>query len=602
MRAAPDSLQTRSALVSPRTPSALVYLCTRSILNHVMLRVRRLKQPRYLLGAVFALAYLYFIFVMPHVTRAAREAERIAAGEVVPAARDLSELVTTAAGLSLLLLFAVLWLWRRARTTLQLSEAEITWLFPAPVTHAAIVHFSLVRAQAALILTALLITLFTAGWRFIPSPLWARAVGWWLVLGVVFLHVTASGFTCTRLLERGIPHWQRQLGVLALLAGGLWLMNVADPHLRLPAAADFAAPDAVMAYVLDQTGSGPLYWLLAPLRAVAGPLVAADMFEFLRALVPALGVYALHYYWAFRSERPDVEATIENAAKRANMLAAMRKNAFRASLAPLKTRPDPFPLPARGSPVLALLWKNLLSTRAYLNPQTFIVIACVMVAWNLWLGTPEQIGAFARIPTIIALFIGVQALFIGAQFARQDLRNDLENADLIKTWPLPGWQIVLGELLAPVCILSGILWLCLLQITLAGAPPESRAAASPELRWIIGGSLALLLPLLCATQVLIANAVVVLFPAWAKSASQGHGWETIVPRLLFLFGALFASAVVVLPALLGGALVYIPASWFVGNAFALLPAALVAAIVMAAELAWGIDWLGKRFEAYDLSA
>lgn len=587
---------------SSRTRSALVYLCTRSILNNIMQRVRRLKQPRYLLGAAFALAYLYFIFVMPHLARAAREAERIAAGESVPVVRDLSGFVTTAAGLSLLLMFAAMWLWHRARTALQLSEAEITWLFPGPVTHAAIVHFSLMRTQAALLLSALLITLFTAGWRFIPSPLWARAFGWWLILGVVTLHVTASGFTCTRLLERGFAQWQRQLAVLALLVGGLWLMNAADPHLRLPVASDFIEPNAVMAYVLDQTGSGPLYWLLAPLRAVAGPLVAADAIEFLRALGPALLVYALHYYWAFRSERPDVEATMENAAKRANMLAAMRKNAFRASLAPQKTRPDPFPLRARGSPMLALLWKNLLSTRAYLSPRTFIGIACLLVVWNLWLGTPEQIGAFARIPTIIALFIGMQALFIGAQFARQDLRSDLENADLIKIWPLPGWQLVLGELLAPVCILSGILWLCLLQITLAGPMPGARAAASPELRWIIGGSLALLLPLLAATQVLIANAVAVLFPAWAKSANQGHGWETIVPRMLFLFGALLASVIVVLPALLGGALVYIPASWFIGDEFALLPAAIVAAIVMAAELAWGIDWLGKRFEAYDLSA
>src|SRR5690606_35714164 len=171
--------------------------------------------------------------------RAAREAERIAAGESVPVVRDLSDIATTAAGLALLLMFAAMWLWRRARTTLQLSEAEITWLFPGPVTHAAIVHFSLVRTQAALLLSALLITLFTAGWRFIPSPLWARAFGWWLILSVVMLHVMASGFTCTRLLERGFAQWQRQLAVLVVLAGGLWLMNVADPHLRLPAAADF---------------------------------------------------------------------------------------------------------------------------------------------------------------------------------------------------------------------------------------------------------------------------------------------------------------------------------------------------------------------------
>ncbi|HEY0963703.1 MAG TPA: hypothetical protein VGE69_15235 [Pseudomonadales bacterium] len=570
------------------------------MLNLLLLRLRRLKQPRYLLGAAFALGYLYFIFILPHRTRAAREAARVAAGEPVQAVRDLSDEVTIGGGFALLLLFAVLWLWRRARTTLPFSEAEIAWLFPAPVSHATLKHFSMLRSQAALLLSAALVTLFTAGWRFIPSPLWARAIGWWLILGIVMLHVTASGFVFTRLAERGIAQWQRQLGVLALLAAGLWAMNAMDPHLRLPTPAESVDPQALLAYALDQTGSGALHWLLAPLRALVQPVVAPDLPSFLRALAPATALYALHYYWAFRSERPDHEATIANAANRARIAAAMRRDAFRASLSPLKTRRDPFTLAAHGSPVPALLWKNLLSTREYLNLRTFAVAACVIVVWNLWIGTPERIGPFARIPTIIALFVGVQTLFMGAQFARQDLRHDLDNADLIKTWPLPGWQVVLGEVLAPVCILTGIAWLCLLQVLL-GLDPPAQSPMTPQLRWSIGVGLALLLPLMCATQVLIANAVVVLFPAWAKTANQSHGWETAVPRLLFLFGALLASVAVLLPALIGGVLVYVPASWFIGYA-AIMPAALVAAVIMAAELAWGTDWLGRRFEAYDLSA
>lgn len=574
----------------PRTHSALIYLCTRSALNHVLLRVRRLKEPRYLIGALFALGYLYFIFMMPNQRRAAREAS--------PVAQVLPEFVTTAGALVLLLLFAVMWLWRRGRTTLQLSEAEITWLFPAPVAHATIVHFSLLRMQAPLVLSAVLITLFTAMWD-LPSPPWARAFGWWLVLAVTMLHTVASGFTCTRLLERGIAQWKRQFGVLALIGIGAWLLPVLDPHLRLPTPAESANPEALVPYLLEQTGSGALYWILAPLRALVGPFVAEDLPAFLRALGPALLVYVLHYYWAFRSERADVEATIENAAKRATMIAAMRRNAFRATLSPLKARPDPFRLSARSSPVVALFWKNLLSTRAYFNWRTFAAIASVIVAWNLWLGTPERIGPLARIPMILAFFIAVQTLFIGALLARQDLRNDLENADLMKTWPLPGWQIVLGEILAPVCILSAVVWLCLLQLTL-GAQPPAESAIAPYFRWVVGGVLALLLPLWLATQVLVANAVAVLFPAWAKTSNQAVGWETIAPRLLFLFGALLASIVAALPATLGGALVYIPASWFTGN-LALVPAALVAAVIMAAELAWGIDWLGRRFEAYDLA-
>lgn len=596
---APDSPGNRSASNSRAARSALFYLCTRSILNLVMLRLRRLKQPRYVVGAALALGYVYFIFVLPHLTRATRVAER-AADENMPSAGDLADAAGLGISLSLLGLFALLWLWRRARTTLPFSEAEIAWLFPAPLSYATLVHYSLLRAQAALILSAVLITLLTAGQDFSPSPLWTRVVGWWLVLGVITLHTTAAGFTVTRLLDRGIAQWQRQLGVLVLLAASIWAMNMFDPHLRLPAPADTASVEALLAYAHDQAAQGPFSWLLAPLRALTEPFVAPDLPAFLRALGPAVLVYALHYYWAFRSARPDNEATIANAADRARLVAAMRKDALRVSLSPLKARRDPFRLAARGSPVPALLWKNLLSTRPYLSLRSFVIAACVLLVWNLWIGTPGRIGPFALIPAAFALFIALQTLLMGAQFARQDLRSDLDNADLLKAWPLHGWQVVLGELLAPVCILSGVLWLCLLQVMLSlQLPPPS--SFTPQLRWTVGVALALLLPLLCATQVLIANAAVVLLPAWAKASRQSRGWETVVPRLLFLFAALLASIVVALPGLLGGALVYIPASWFIGY-LALLPAALVAAIVMLAELAWGVDWLGKRFEAYDLSA
>ena len=43
---------------------------------------------------------------------------------------------------------------------------------------------------------------------------------------------------------------------------------------------------------------------------------------------------------------------------------------------------------------------------------------------------------------------------IGPQLLRQDFRQDLPLADLLKTYPLRGWQLALGELLAPAAILT----------------------------------------------------------------------------------------------------------------------------------------------------
>ncbi|MEY4641279.1 MAG: hypothetical protein RLZZ227_1273 [Pseudomonadota bacterium] len=577
---------------------ALFYLWSRSLVNLVLLRLRRLKQPKYLFGAVLALGYMYMVFINPHVMRAERAARRAAASGEAPAGpRDFSVFFSSAAALSLLLLFAILWLWPRKRSALTFSEAEIAWLFPGPVAHRTLVHYSLIRTQAALLFSAFFITLVTAGWTFIASPLWARFIGWWLLLSVFTLHVTASGFVITRLLNRGIAQWQRQLGVAGLVALLAWLLVAFDPNLRAPVRRDTASTELFMAYIQQQVGDGALYWVLLPLRALAAPLVAADVAGFLLALGPAVLVYALHYLWAVRSELQDREASLANAEKRAGIVAAMRKGNFNPGAAP-KARRDPFVLSAQGTPVVAFLWKNLLSTREYLNWRTLVALALLMLAGNLLLDLPM---VFTFLPTLLALILGAQTLFVGAQFARQDLRSDMDNADLMKTWPLQGWQIVLGEMLAPTLILTGILWLCLLQLGLGfNDPTEPRFP--PQLRLAVGLSLALVLPFVCATQLLVANAAAVLFPAWMKSTvGQNQGLEVAGQRLLFVAAQWLVMMVALVPALILAVVVFIPASWLLG-AFAAIPAAIVAALVLAGELAWGINWLGERFDAYDLSA
>ncbi len=583
----------------PNAVSALFYLWSRSTLNMVRVRLRRLREPKYLLGASIALAYFSFVLIGPLRTRAAREARRAATDASDLAPETAALVFTSMATFFLLGAFLVLWLWRRARTSLAFTEAEIAFLFPGPVRHATLVHYSLIRNQLAAFLSALFITAMTMVWS-LPSPWWARLIGWWLMLSVLSLHVLGSGFVLTRLLDHGIAQWQRQLGALLLFVLVVALCNYLDPGLHLPNPGEMSPPEDFAAYLYDQVRSGPLYWLLAPLRAVTAPFVAADAAAFFAALVAALIVYAAHYAWVFLAEIPDAETAIAQAQKRAAQRAALQKGNLGA-LRPPAARRAPFRLAAQGSPVMALLWKNLLSTRDYIRLRTALVLAALMIAWDLWTGIMPQYGFLSALPALLALVIGSQVLMFGAQLARQDLRMDLENADLIKTWPLQGWQVVLGELLAPTVILTGMLWLCLLQLGLAAESPR-QPWVTPELRLAVGLSLALVLPFLCAMQLLIANAAVVLFPAWAKATAgqQNMGFELMGQRMLFMSGQLLVTLAALVPALLAGVVMYIPVSWFT-EIFALLPAALTVALVLAAELAWGINWLGERFDSYDLS-
>jgi hypothetical protein len=59
-------------------------------------------------------------------------------------------------------------------------------------------------------------------------------------------------------------------------------------------------------------------------------------------------------------------------------------------------------------------------------------------------------SAYAAALTMVLLLI------LGPQLARQDLRGDLPNTDILKTYPLHGWQIVCGELLTPLVVLDRV--------------------------------------------------------------------------------------------------------------------------------------------------
>lgn len=573
----------------PSATSALFFLWSRSLANLMLGRIRRLKQPKYLFGAVLGSAYLYFLFVYPTLV--------VDDPATTRTPRSPEDFITLLA-LMMLLLSALAWVWWRKRAALYLSDAEIAFLLPGPISHSALVHYYLVRGQAGMLVSALIFTLVSQNWQALTSPLPIRFVAWWLLMAAFFLYVSASGFALTRLRDRGLPQWLRQLLMLAVFALGIGLINMLDPQLRLPLLDETSPPAAFNAYLREQAGSGALGWLLWPFRALLAPMIARDLSSFAAALVPAVMILGLLYVCAYVSVAPDPEGTIDAAAKRGVLIAALRKGNLRAAQA-LKARTDPFRLRAQGSPIIAIVWKNLLSTREYFRLRTLLVLVLVLFAWDWWQQSPPRYPVAAALVTLVALITAVQVLLLGAQLARQDLRGDMEHADMIKTWPIAGWQVVLGELLTPTLILTCIMWLCLLQIGLSVESPRV-PWLSPQLRLTAGFALGVLLPFMIAVQLLVANAIVVLYGGWKAKGVQPQGFEVGIQRMVFFVGQWLVMSLALMPGLLFGLLVYLPFSWFLGT-FAILPAALMAALVLAGELAWGINWLGERFDAYDVT-
>ncbi len=593
--------------------SALLYLRLTSFKNWLGARLRRLRQPKYLLGAIVGCAYFYFFFfrkiggnsparIRDAATGNTAQMLRLA-GETLPI--DWLPAATAFGALALLIFITLMWVVPTQRAALGFTEAEIAFLFPAPISRRGLIHFRLLSSQFRSLLGAAVMMLFSNRWSFLGGNALTHAVGWWFVFSTLNLHFSGASFSLTRLADIGLGAWRRRvlvlLIVLAIFAATLARLRVAG---GLPVLTNESDLSAVTAWAIALASTAPLAWRLWPNKVVLGPFLAVDSPAFSLALAPAVAVVALHYFWVVRSAVAFEDASIGAAQKRGARIAAWRAGARRFGRGAERARPAPIRLDGPGRPELAFLWKNLLSTWQYFNARVALGTAAVIVGGCLWLETQPTARGLLPMAGVVAVFFAIYALIVGPQFARQDIRSDLTHADVLKTYPLPGWQIILGELLTPIAILTALLWLSLLVI--AFTLPTSRPGfewLTPGLQIAGGLALAALTPALVTLQLLVPNAAALVFPAWFQiSRTRGGGPEVIGQRMIFFFVQVITMALALLPAVAVGSLLIFIFQAFVGPVAAVVVAAVVVALVLVGEVWCGVWLLGRRFERLDLSA
>jgi ABC-2 type transport system permease protein len=591
---------------------ALLYLRLMSARNWVVARVRRLRQPKYLLGAIVGCAYFYFFFFRS-LTRPPRPRRPdVVATEAADALQavhaklpaDWAPVTLAFGALAFLVFLVLMWVVPARRAALGFSEAEIAFLFPAPVTRRALVHFRLLSSQLRSLLGAAVMMLFSNQWSILGGNALTHAIGWWFIFSTLNLHFSGASFTLTRLADLGLAPWRRRLLILAALVTVIGVAIARLPaEVTLPPATDLLDLRGATAWIIALTETAPLAWLLWPAQIVLGPFLAVDAAHFLRALGPALALVTLHYLWVVRSAVAFEDTSIDFAQKRSARLAAWRAGG-RPPHAPSQARPGPFHLPSIGRPELAFLWKNLLSTWPYFTGRVLLGSAVVVAAGGLWLGAQPEARALHAIVGAAALMLGAYTLIVGPQFARQDIRRDLAHADVLKTYPLPGWQIILGELLAPIAILTGILWLAILAAALTFQPVGTGFAwLTPAVRIAATGGLAVIAPVLVALQLLVPNAAALLFPSWFQATrTRGGGPEVVGQRMIFFFAQLLTMVFALAPAAGLAALLIFIGQWLVGPAAAVVIATLATLAVLLGEVWCGVWLLGDRFEKLDLSA
>jgi hypothetical protein len=575
--------------------SACVYQQAMSVRNAVRQRILRLKQPKYLAGAIAGALYFYF-FLFRHAFRGHVRDGEPGLAQAVGWLNDpaIASVVLGGAALALLVAMLATWLLPGERSALAFSEAEVAFLFPAPMTRSQLVRYKLLRSQLAILVSSVLLTVVLRRGGAFGGSAWLHAIGWWIVLSTVRMHFIGASFARDRLRGDGRLAWLRDIGVGAVVVAAavalFWWVRTHVP----PPAAGTLLPWAHQVLALPV-----LHWLLWPLKLVVAPMLAPDAAAFWRAVPAALAVMALHFFWVVRSDTSFEEAAIAHSQKRARVIAAKREGrwGFDALGGP-KKRPAPFRLAPTGFPPVAMLWRNLLALGTT-RLRAYAAIGAVLLLGEAWIARDPQLRALLKVFFVLGLGIGGWLFVVGPMFVQRSLHRTLAYMDVLKATPLPGWQLALGELLMPMLLLATAEWLLLaiaVQAVLLGGVQSVPPATA------IAGALgiALLVPPLCGLLLCLPYAGLLLFPAWA-SAGRGGGVEVMGQRMIFFGGYLLVLVVTLLPALLVGGIAAAAMYWMAGPVGAMLAGAPVAAAVLAGELTIAVRWLGRRIERYDLS-
>lgn len=572
--------------------AALFYLQYHTARNRLVTRFKRLKQPKYLVGAIAGGLYFYLYFFR-YLFRSYGGGPAGSFG----AAADNRLLYESLAALVLFVMAVLAWLVPGERAALTFSEAEVAFLFPAPVTRRTLIHFKLMRSQWRTLLSALFLSLISRRWG---GDFWIHAIGWWLILSTLNLHLIGASFTRTLLLDHGVSNRLRR-GIISLLvaglAGGVWYW--AKRTLPSPDTGDTENFQAILNYAREVLDSGPALYLLYPFKLVVQPFFAPDAAAFFAALVPVALILALHYLWVMGADVAFEEASLTASQKLAARTAAVRAGNWQAARKAPKARRAWFQLAPTGPAVTALVWKNLIGVGQVFSARLVIILVVVLAIFISAFGSAGHEQNYSIIAEIaIAAILGYSTL-LGPQFLRLDFRRNLPQADVLKSFPLPGWQIALGEILAPVVVLAGFQWVLLLPgLGLVFFLP----AQFKSLALVIGLGAALVLPVLDFLLLLIPNAAVLLFPSWFQTGKDSpRGIEATGQRLVMAVGQLLVLVVSLVPAALAFAAVYFPLKWGLGPLAPVPFAALAAALILAVEAALGVKLLGFLFERFDVT-
>jgi hypothetical protein len=557
---------------------ALGFLLLRSLRNRTRQQARRLRQPRYAVALLVGLGYLALL-------------ARNNSSPRVPVGMTTDLLQLGIAG-GLLLMVAWTWISATRNQVLAYTEAEVMFLFPAPISRRALMRYKLLRSQVVILLSTLLwVAILGAGRGELAAPL--RAIALWCLFTTIYLHRVAAALTRSSTIEHGSFGVRRHpvlLGVLAvaMLLGVGALLQAGNRLMALPT-------DSSPLVAIREALAAPLVViLLAPFRLAAHPLAAISGSEWMRSMPWALALLALHYVWVIRSDLAFEEAAADASFARARQLAARQAG----TAMPNPQRKHSLPLVRLvplGPPAHAILWKNVTMLLRRARLRTWSMIALV-VAFTLIVASVGLPSAAEAAGTLLLVWGGF-FFALGPQWIRNDLRTDLAHLELLRSYPVEPDAVVRMEAAASALLLSlsqlTLLLLGALALTHVSYPTLPRTS-----RLIMALAAILVLPAINFVGMLLQNGAALLFPGWVRVGLTRGGVETLGQSMLTALAYMAALGLASIVPMIGAVGIVVMLHPWLG-AWAALPAALGSALLLVAE-GWLLSlWLGTVYERLD---
>ena len=570
--------------------SASLYIIVCGFRNRLRVRLQRLRQPRYFIGAIAGAAYLYFSFFARFRASRSSVARRGGRPPRVPASLAGPLAVAPAlGGLALMLAAAGAWLFPMDSSLLAFSEAEQQFLFPAPVSRRQLLIYRIMRSQIGMLFGSAMIGIFSPPTLGV-SRLRISAASW-IILVTARLYFTGVTLARARLgLSAGRTRRVAWLPLSALALALALVAGAVGAQWRLTPPADALAGLLLIGRAAD---SLPASVVLLPFKALVQPLFSEWPGPYFVAIAWALVVLGAVATWVLLSDEAFQDAVSDAATRRSQEPVNRGEPVY-------KVRSTGWILPPTGRPETAFAWKAAMQTLRMVDKRSLLrsvvilssltIVAALMGRAN---GLASLLGAFSMAGTMFSILLA-------PQIVRMDMRQDLQHLELLKTWPVKASAVVRGELVWPSVIITAGAWTMLAVATfLAGT-----MMAHVDLGLRLGGSaaLAILTPALILSQLTIHNAAALIFPAWVPLGNQRpHGLDAMGQRLIMLGATWLLLALSFLPGAIVGAIIWFALQRFIGPA-ALVPAALACTVIVAIEVLLATEALGPAYERLDVLA